>query len=227
MRSLREQVRIVFSKGTTMRSAEEANMAKALAIGLCMLLLPGSVFAAGAQADGSVPGMFGQDMPAQGTQKMPGMDPSPPAQNEMSQPSAAMPGMNMGGQEDSMAGALGDYSTMRDSSGTSWQPDSTPMEAITGELDSWSTMVHGWANLVYDHQGGQRGADKTFSESMLMGMAQHALGDGRLTLHGMISLDPLMGKSGYPLLLQAGETANGASPLIDRQHPHNLFQVDS
>jgi hypothetical protein len=39
----------------------------------------------------------------------------------------------------------------------------------------------------------------------------------------MGSLDPLMGSSGYPLLFQTGETANGRDPLIDRQHPHNLL----
>jgi hypothetical protein len=32
-----------------------------------------------------------------------------------------------------------------------------------------------------------------------------------------------MGKSGYPLLLASGETANGQTHLIDRQHPHDLF----
>src|SRR4030095_11229460 len=32
-----------------------------------------------------------------------------------------------------------------------------------------------------------------------------------------------IGKEGYPLLLQTGETADGVTPLIDRQHPHDLF----
>jgi hypothetical protein len=32
-----------------------------------------------------------------------------------------------------------------------------------------------------------------------------------------------MGKSGYPLLLASGETANGVDRLIDRQHPHDFF----
>jgi hypothetical protein len=41
-------------------------------------------------------------------------------------------------------------------------------------------------------------------------------------LRAMLSPDPLMGASGYPLLLATGETANGRDPLIDRQHPHNL-----
>jgi hypothetical protein len=29
--------------------------------------------------------------------------------------------------------------------------------------------------------------------------------------------------AGYPLLLQTGETADGRTPLIDHQHPHDLF----
>src|SRR5205814_914068 len=41
-------------------------------------------------------------------------------------------------------------------------------------------------------------------------------------VHVMASTDPLMGASGYPLLFQTGETANGRDPLIDRQHPHDL-----
>ena len=32
-----------------------------------------------------------------------------------------------------------------------------------------------------------------------------------------------MGARGYPLLFQTGETADGSTPLIDRQHPHDLF----
>ena len=101
-----------------------------------------------------------------------------------------------------MKGALGDYSMMRDASGTSWQPDTAVMEGIHGIAGEWATMLHGFASVIYDHQGGPRGGDKIFSESMLMGMAQRMLGSGTFTLRGMISLDPLMGKNGYPLLLQ-------------------------
>jgi hypothetical protein len=39
----------------------------------------------------------------------------------------------------------------------------------------------------------------------------------------MLSPDPIMGKRGYPLLLASGETADGVSQLVDRQHPHDLF----
>jgi hypothetical protein len=58
---------------------------------------------------------------------------------------------------------------------------------------------------------------------MGMAMGERTLGPGTLGLRAMVSLDPLMGKRGYPLLLQTGETANGRTPLVDRQHPHDLF----
>jgi hypothetical protein len=83
-------------------------------------------------------------------------------------------------------------------------------------------MTHGMANLIYDRQGGPRGDKKTFSTSMLMLMAQRPAAGGTVGLRGMVSADLLMGKRGYPLLLQTGEAANGA-PLVDRQHPHDLF----
>src|SRR5262249_31185105 len=35
--------------------------------------------------------------------------------------------------------------------------------------------------------------------------------------------DPFMGANGYPLLFATGETADGRTHLIDRQHPHDLF----
>jgi len=54
-------------------------------------------------------------------------------------------------------------------------------------------------------------------------MARRPLGNGTVQLKAMVSPDPLMGRSGYPLLLASGETANGRDRLIDRQHPHDFF----
>lgn len=143
-----------------------------------------------------------------------------PAPTQPKPPSDAMEGMTV---EMDMPGAMGSYSMMRDASGTSWQPGSTPMQGLHGAYGGWSTMLHGYVLGVVDHQGGPRGDDKVFSESMLMGMAQRDAGSGRVTLRAMVSLDPAMGKNGYPLLLQTGETADGVAPLIDRQHPHDLL----
>ena len=122
-----------------------------------------------------------------------------------------------------MAGALGAYPMSRDASGTTWQPDSAPMAGLHFQAGSWSAMAHGYATAVHDDQGGPRGDRMAFVASMLMGMAQREVGGGRLTLKAMGSLDPLMGERGYPLLLATGETADGQTELVDRQHPHDLF----
>jgi hypothetical protein len=121
------------------------------------------------------------------------------------------------------AQSLGAYPMTRDASGTSWQPDSSPHEGLHGQFGDWQTMLHGFATAIYDDQGGPRGASKSFVQSHLMGVARDRVGEDTVTLHGALSLDPLMGKAGYPLLLQTGETADGKNPLIDRQHPHNFF----
>src|SRR5689334_1613000 len=110
----------------------------------------------------------------------------------------------------SMSGLLGGYGASREASGTSWQPEAAPHEGIHGALGEWRTMTHGFVNFIYDHQGGPRGDSKSFATSMLMATGQRSLGGGdTLGLRGMVSLDPLWGKGGYPLLLQTGETADG------------------
>jgi hypothetical protein len=122
-----------------------------------------------------------------------------------------------------MAALLGPYAVTREGSGTSWAPDSTPMSGLMNMHGPWSGMIHGFANLIYDDQGGPRGDTQTFSNSMLMLMARRELTDGAFGLRLMLSGDPFIGKRGYPLLFQTGETADGKTPLIDRQHPHDLL----
>src|SRR5262245_17471905 len=130
-----------------------------------------------------------------------------------------------GGHEDhQMTGLFGPYAMSRESSGTSWQPESTPMGRYPFHAGQWMLMVHGAADVVYDHQGGRRGDSDVYGPTMGMLMAQRPAGRSTLGLRGMLSLDPAtVGKTGYPLLLQTGETADGQTPLIDRQHPHDLF----
>jgi len=112
----------------------------------------------------------------------------------------------------------------REASGTSWQPDRAAHAGIHAAAGAWTLMLHGMGHLAYAHTGGPRGAEKTFSDNMLMGMARRPLGPATLGLRAMVSAEPAtIGKEGYPLLLQTGETADGRTPLVDRQHPHDLF----
>ncbi len=122
-----------------------------------------------------------------------------------------------------MSGALGDYPMSRDASGTSWQPDSTPHEMAHILRGNWMLAGHAVLNAVYDDQGGPRGDRREFVAGMVMGAARRTWPTGdSLALRAMLSPDPFMGKRGYPLLLAAGESADGAIPLVDRQHPHEL-----
>lgn len=121
------------------------------------------------------------------------------------------------------SGAFGPYPMTRESSGTAWQPDSSEHMGIMAQAGGWTLMGHAALNLVYDHQSGPRGDDKSFVSGMVMGTARRPLGNGMLQFRAMFSPDPLMGKRGYPLLLASGETANGVDRLIDRQHPHDFF----
>jgi hypothetical protein len=147
--------------------------------------------------------------------------PMPMGQSQMDHSTMTMPAMEHSGH--AMTGALGPYTMTRESSGTAWQPDASEHTGLMTMSGGWMLMAHGTLNLVYDHQSGPRGDDKTFVSGMLMGMASHKLGDGTVQFRAMLSPDPLMGKSGYPLLLASGETANGTDRLVDRQHPHDLF----
>jgi hypothetical protein len=152
---------------------------------------------------------------------MPGQPPETPA--VMPPPQMNNMAMAPGDHHMSMTGALGSYSMERESSGTSWQPDTSEHMGLHVMSGGWTLMAHGVVNLVYDHQSGPRGDDKAFASGMLMGMARRPLGNGTLQFRAMLSPEPLMGKRGYPLLLASGETANGRDRLIDRQHPHDLF----
>lgn len=108
-------------------------------------------------------------------------------------------------------------------SGTAWLPDASAMRAWHFTAGRWMLMVHGDAFLQYDYQDGPRGDDQLGSINWAMLMAMRPLAGGTLHLHGMASAEPLtVGKRGYPLLLQSGETFQDEA-LHDRQHPHDLF----
>lgn len=131
--------------------------------------------------------------------------------------------MNMASM-DMMHGTLGDYSMTLDGSGTAWNPAASKMHMkMLPKWGRYSMGLMGLATLNYTDQGGPRGQSQFFTGSMVMLMAQRDTGGGTLTYRGMFSADALTnGEKGYPLLFQTGETANG-TPLVDRQHPHDLI----
>ena len=89
--------------------------------------------------------------------------------------------------------------------------------------NGWQLMQDGIVYAEFNHQGGPRGGNEFVVPNWWMGMATRKASRGQLTFTGMLSLDPAtVGKDGYREIFQAGEALNGR-PLIDRQHPHDLF----
>jgi hypothetical protein len=89
--------------------------------------------------------------------------------------------------------------------------------------NGWQLTQDGLVFVEFNYQGGPRGGNEFIGPNWWMGMATRNTSRGRLTFTGMLSLDPAtVGKKGYGEIFQAGEALNGR-PLIDRQHPHNLF----
>ncbi len=100
-------------------------------------------------------------------------------------------------------------------------PMSMPMAHAPG--GGWMFMQDGILFAEFDHQGGPRGGDQFVAPNWWMGMATRSTSRGRITLNAMFSLDAAtVGERGYREIFQAGEAVDG-KPLIDRQHPHDLF----
>jgi hypothetical protein len=88
--------------------------------------------------------------------------------------------------------------------------------------NDWMAMAHGYLWGVYTDQTGPRGDSGLYGQSMAMLMVEKSFTGGRLQLKTMLSAEPMMSARGYPNLFATGETAGGL-PLVDRQHPHDLF----
>src|SRR5579871_3933155 len=151
----------------------------------------------------------GQEQRPTSDSQMPGMD------------HGTMPGthMNMTQTPATFIDEILHHST----SGTSAEPNSTPMPMLMTSKGEWMLMFHGVVFLNAIQQSGPRGADKVFSTNWFMPMAQRRLGPGTLTLRTMVSLEPVtITKRFYPELFQQGETAFG-KPIVDGQHPHDFI----
>ena len=146
-------------------------------------------------------------------QGMPGMD------------DMQMQGMNMGGNElmTMHPETFLQEIVRHNGSGTSAEPNSTPVPMLMTTNGKWTLMFHANVFVLDEQQSSPRGGDKFFSPNWFMGMAQRDLGPGVFTARTMLSLEPatITGRQ-YPLLFQQGETAFG-NPIADGQHPHNFF----
>src|SRR5438067_8264216 len=152
---------------------------------------------------------------------MKGMDMSSGAGSLNMGPLMVMSGGDMGIRVGSSEANIMSMGAM--GSGTSWQPSSGPMHMHHKVAGDWLLMFHYNLIVGMNRQGGPRGTMKFESANWFMPMAYHKLGRGTVQLRGMFSAEPFtFPPGGSPLLFQTGETYRG-QPLIDKQHPHDLF----
>jgi hypothetical protein len=157
-------------------------------------------------------------VPLKTGRKRPTSNAQPPTSNSKEEP-------HHGNHEMTMASSLNLAEPMsRESSGSSWVPDSTPIYGHMLMFGEDMLMLHGAIFPRYVNANTRRGDDRIDGPNWFMAMYSHPLGENaQLGFRGMMSLDLLTeGGRGYPLLFQTGETWNG-NALHDRQHPHDLF----
>jgi hypothetical protein len=124
---------------------------------------------------------------------------------------------------EAMTGALGSYTMTREASGTAWQPDASPHAGAHVRAGRWSLMGHATLFGVYDRQGGPRGGEKGFVSGMAMGIGAAAARPG----HPAAAREPQPrsadGAERLSAAARLGRDRERVDPLIDRQHPHDLF----
>lgn len=129
-----------------------------------------------------------------------------------------MAGMNM-----NMEHSASPLPSPHEGSGTGWQPASVAGHEWMWMRNGWELMAHGAIFVDYNQQGGPRGAGKAESVNWGMLMEQHKLGAGTILFRQMFSAESLTSPHpGFPELFQTGETYHD-EPLVDHQHPHNVF----
>src|SRR5215831_590000 len=110
-------------------------------------------------------------------------------------------------------------------SGTSIEPKVTSefVPMVHKSFGNWTFVFHANAFLVDTQQSGPRGADKLFSTNWFMPMFARDFGRKTVMFRTMLSLEPAtVTQRRYPELFQSGEAAFGL-PIVDGQHPHDLF----
>ncbi len=135
-----------------------------------------------------------------------------------------MAGTQMGGEQMQMQeGEAAPQPSVHLGSGTAWEPASVPEREWMWMRSGWELMAHGVIFADYNQQGGPRGEGKAESVNWGMLMEQHPLGRGTILFRQMFSAESLTSPHpGFPELFQTGETYHG-EPLVDHQHPHNVF----
>ena len=117
----------------------------------------------------------------------------------------------------------------RETSGTGWVPDVTPMYGIHQPSGAWDLRLSGAAfvQALYEpgdrHRTGGPGTRQAGSVNWIMVAVRRTISGGRFGLRTMLSAEPwTVPGCGSLSFLATGEVCNGDT-VHDRQQPHDLF----
>ena len=117
----------------------------------------------------------------------------------------------------------------RDTSGTAWLPQATPMYGVHRPWRGWDVRVNGvaFAQGIYEpsdrHRTGGAATWQAAGINWGMATARRGLGGGRFGIRTMLSAEPwTVPGCGALNLLAIGEVCDGDT-IHDRQQPHDLF----
>jgi hypothetical protein len=113
---------------------------------------------------------------------------------------------------------------LSEGAGSATNPESAFMAMPARKIGNWNLMTHAYAFLNNIQQTGPRGGDRTFSSNHLMFIGSREINErSTFFVRTMFSFEPATVEDRqYPLLFQTGETAFD-EPIVDGQHPHDLF----
>jgi hypothetical protein len=123
-----------------------------------------------------------------------------------------------------MLKSIFDLPRTRFGSGTSWLPDASPLYAVVPTAGRWGFLIG--ANLFtgYVWYDTKRGDQRFLGRNALNFGVFRTFRKSEVQARLSLSFEPLtVGKKGYPLLLQTGQTRNGGR-LADRQYPLDFFR---
>jgi hypothetical protein len=113
---------------------------------------------------------------------------------------------------------------LRNASGTSFNPGSTPLHVMLNDRGAWTTFFAGSAFVTFSSETGPEDQrNEVFSTNWAMIGAQRPLGSRGLVLfRGRASLEPFtVPEEGYPQMLQFISAESGG-PLLDSMRAHDL-----
>lgn len=109
-------------------------------------------------------------------------------------------------------------------SGTSWQPDQSPLYVALPHWDRYGFLIGGNVFAGYNYFSSERGGRRFMGRNNLSFAGFARFRKAELMARVMITFEPFtVGHRGYPLILQTGQKSDG-EPIHDRQNAFEFFR---